>query len=89
MSDTYNSNSPNEVLPPGEVSCRISVPEVARRLHIGRLAVYKLLEEGVLPGIRLGRRWIITRHAYEQWERTCGMQVRAGLQQEAEVMVVN
>jgi hypothetical protein len=21
-----------------------------------------------LPGIRLGRRWIITRHAYEQWE---------------------
>jgi hypothetical protein len=28
-----------------------------------------------LPGIRLGRRWIITRHAYEQSERTCGMRV--------------
>jgi hypothetical protein len=32
-----------------------------------------MLEQGILPGIRLGRRWIITRHAYEQWERTCGM----------------
>jgi hypothetical protein len=26
------------------------------------------------------RRWIITRHAYEQWERTCGMRADAGLE---------
>lgn len=51
---------------------RMSVEEVARRLDIGRLAVYTMLEQGLLPGIRLGRRWIITRHAYEEWERTCG-----------------
>ncbi len=59
-------------MPSGETSSRVSVPEIARRLHIGRLAVYAMLEQGLLPGIRLGRRWIITRHAYEQWERTCG-----------------
>lgn len=66
---------------------RISVPEIAQRLEIGRLAVCAMLEQGIMPGIRLGRRWIITRHAYEQWERNCGM--RAGLQAEAEVTVLN
>jgi excisionase family DNA binding protein len=54
-------------------STRMTVPEIARRLNIGRLAVYEMLEKGMLPGIRVGRRWIITRYAYEQWERTCGM----------------
>jgi excisionase family DNA binding protein len=53
-------------------SSRISIPEIARRLSIGRLAVYAMLEQSILPGVRLGRRWIVTRHAYEHWERTCG-----------------
>ena len=53
-------------------SARMSVREVARRLDIGRLAVYAMLEQGIIPGIRLGHRWIITRCAYDQWERTCG-----------------
>jgi excisionase family DNA binding protein len=70
-------------------SDRISVPEIARRLEIGRLAVYALLEQGILPGIRLGRRWIITRSAYEQWERTCGTRARTGLHARPEVTVLN
>ena len=69
------------------LSNRISVPEIARRLEIGRLAVYTMLEQGVLPGIRLGRRWIITRQAYEQWERTCGMRRGPGLHARPEVTV--
>lgn len=56
---------------------RITVEEIASRLSIGRLAVYALLNRGEIPAIRLGRRWIVTRHAYEQWERTCGMNGRA------------
>ena len=67
---------------------RISVLEIARRLNIGRLAVYSMLEQGIMPGIKLGRRWIITRHAYEQWERTCGMR-GAGLPTQPEVTVLN
>ena len=55
------------------MTARMSVPEIARRLAIGRLAVYSMLERGILPGIRLGRRWIVTRHAFECWERTCGV----------------
>jgi excisionase family DNA binding protein len=50
---------------------RISVPEIAGRLSLGRMAVYQLLESRTIPAIRLGRRWIVTRYAYEQWEKTC------------------
>ena len=83
-----NSEQPSET-PTGRLSSRISVPEIAQRLEIGRLAVYSLLEQGIMPGIRLGRRWIITRHAYEQWERTCGMRAGAGLPTRPEVTVLN
>jgi excisionase family DNA binding protein len=51
---------------------RITIEEIADRLSIGRLAVYALLEQKEIPAIRLGRRWIVTRYAYENWERTCG-----------------
>ena len=67
---------------------RISAVEIAHRLNIGRQSVYSLLERGIIPGVRLGRRWIITRHAYEQWERSCGMQARAGLHAPPEVTVL-
>jgi hypothetical protein len=52
---------------------RILVPEIAGHLSIVRMAVYEMLELRIIPGIRLGRSWIITRHAYEQWEQTCGV----------------
>lgn len=51
---------------------RLPIPEIAERLGVGRLAVYTMLEQGIIPGIKLGRRWIVTQAAYEQWERTCG-----------------
>jgi excisionase family DNA binding protein len=53
-------------------SRRLSVPEIAERLGIGRMKVYAMLQQQILPAVRVGRHWIITRHAYEQWERTCG-----------------
>ena len=71
-----------EELLPEPRSSRISVPEIAHRLDIGRLAVYTMLEQGIMPGIRLGRRWIVTRYAFENWERTCGM--ATGLQRKSE-----
>jgi len=67
---------------------RISAVEIAHRLNIGRQAVYSLLERGIIPAVRLGRRWIITRHAYEQWERSCGMRARTGLHPPPEVTVL-
>jgi excisionase family DNA binding protein len=85
MSDS--ATDPNSAQSGEPRSNRISVEEIAGRLNIGRLAVYSMLEQGIMPGIRLGRRWIITRHAYDQWERTCGM--RTGLRAKAEVTVLN
>ena len=70
-------------------SSRISVLEIARRLSLGRLAVYAMLEQGIIPGVRLGRRWIITRDAYLTWERNCGLPAGAGLSRQPEVDVVN
>jgi excisionase family DNA binding protein len=57
---------------------RITIEEIADRLSIGRLAVYALLEQKEIPAIRLGRRWVVTRYAYENRERTCGTTPRAG-----------
>jgi excisionase family DNA binding protein len=51
----------------------MSIPEIAKRLSIGRMAVYAMLEQGIIPAIRLQRRWIVTRFAYEDWERRCGL----------------
>ena len=66
----------------------MAIPEIAARLAIGRLAVYEMLENGMLPGLRLGRRWIVTRHAFEQWERTCGVRPRLDFCRTPEVNVV-
>ena len=64
------------------MSSRMSIPEIANRLSVGRLAVYTMLEQGIIPAIRLGRRWIVTRHAFENWERPCG--IPTGLQGKTE-----
>lgn len=67
----------------------ITVVEIGRRLNVGRLAVYAMLEQRIIPGGRVGRRWIITRHAYEEWERTCRIRSGTGLNPQPEVMVLN
>jgi excisionase family DNA binding protein len=75
--------------PIAQLATRITVDEIASRVNLGRLAVYALLQQGAIPGIRLGRRWIITRHAYESRERTCGMRFASGFGSQPEVSVVN
>jgi excisionase family DNA binding protein len=67
----YQDQERNEV--PSSKKAAILVPEIAQRLGIGRLKVYAMLEDNIIPGIRVGRKWIVTRYAYERWERTCGM----------------
>jgi len=59
--------------PQTTTSSRMSIPEIAGRLGIGRVAVYTMFEQGLLPGIQIGCRWLVTRHAFESWERTCGL----------------
>jgi excisionase family DNA binding protein len=37
----------------------VSIPEVARRLDISRATAYRLVANGDLPSIRLGRRRVV------------------------------
>ena len=55
-------------------SSRMTVPEIAGRLAIGEMAVYRMLEEKIIPAVRVGKRWVITRKAFEKWEESCGLQ---------------
>ena len=50
----------------------ITVPEIADRLDVCEETVYALLKVQKIPNIRHGRRFIISRAAYEQWEAHIG-----------------
>ena len=52
MSNPFANSASRDL---GEASsARISVPEIAERLNVGRQAVYAMLERGIMPGIRAG-----------------------------------
>ena len=54
-------------------SSRVTVEEITRDLNLGRVRVYEMLERNIIPNIRVGRNYLVTRHAYEAWKNTCGM----------------
>ena len=56
------------------LSSRMTVPEIAGRLAVGQMAVYRMLEEKIIPAVRVGKRWVVTRKAFEKWEESCGLQ---------------
>ena len=60
------------ILENGRGSARITGSEICQRLALGERAVYALLDARIIPAIRVGKRWVIARYAYEQWEKTFG-----------------
>ena len=50
----------------------ITVPEISERLGICEETVYDMVRSQTIPNIRYGRRFIISRVAYERWEATIG-----------------
>lgn len=72
--------------PNGAPSVRILVPEICQRLQLSRRAVYALLEARMIPAMRMRTRWLIGRHAYEEWERNIGKHnTTAGRRQDHEM----
>ncbi len=55
------------------ISSRVTVDEIAHDLNLGRVRVYEMLNQHIIPNIRVGRSYLITRHAYEEWKKTCGV----------------
>jgi len=51
---------------------RITIKEIAKDLNVGLHSVYRMLDDRIIPGIKLGRGWLVTLHAYGEWKRTCG-----------------
>jgi excisionase family DNA binding protein len=50
----------------------ITIPEIADRLDVCEETVYDMLKHHEIPNIRHGRRFIVSRAAYEKWEATIG-----------------
>lgn len=44
----------------------LTVEEIAKRLRIGRNQAYEAVRSGVVPSIRLGRRILVPRVAFER-----------------------
>jgi len=52
----------------------IQPPEIAERLGLARITIYRMLGDGTIPAIRTpgGGKWIISRARYEKWEASFG-----------------
>ena len=60
----------------------ITVPEISERLGICEETVYDMVRNHVIPNIRHGHRFIISRVAYERWEATIGEQAPSSTTQQ-------
>lgn len=56
----------------GESNTTITIPEISRRLGLSEETVYDMLKAGDIPNIRRRRLFIVSRAAYDQWEKTIG-----------------
>jgi excisionase family DNA binding protein len=59
-------------LPATQTAVYGSVDELARELGISRASAYSGLREGVIPSIRLSKRFIIPRSAIQAWLQSAG-----------------
>jgi excisionase family DNA binding protein len=54
-----------------------SVDELATEIGISRQAAYGALRRGIIPHIRIGKRFILPRSAIAEWLRTAGNRAQA------------
>lgn len=59
---------------------RVTVEEITSDLGLGRVRVYQMLDLKIIPNIKVGQRYLVTRHAYEEWKKTCGLAAPIGAQ---------
>jgi excisionase family DNA binding protein len=63
---------PRPAVNPDTPAARYSIDEAAQVLDLSRKTVYDHLRSGALPGVKLGRLWILPKAAFDQWLRTAG-----------------
>ena len=57
----------SEVTSPADDKQVYSPEEVARLLGLHPNSVYMLLKSGELPGVKAGRKWLISKRRFETW----------------------
>lgn len=65
MLNTYYAHSPYITLTDDESSNLMSVLDMAAYLGIGRNLAYKLLNDGIIKGFRIGKHWKISKQAID------------------------
>lgn len=48
-----------------------TVRQVAWLLSLSRGGTYELVRSGVIPAVRLGKRWVIPKHRFHAWLDSC------------------
>lgn len=48
----------------------LTANEVSEYLRIPKSTVYKLVQEGKIPGFKVGRHWRFRREVFQQWIKT-------------------
>lgn len=66
MSDVHATESAPSTAAASERQT-FDIPEVARMLGCSRGSAYRWAREGKLPALRIGRRLVVPRHAFDQW----------------------
>lgn len=46
--------------------------DIAKLLHVGQSRVYEMLNQGIMPGLKLGRRWRVSTRKFFEWLETAG-----------------
>ena len=54
-------------------AARITVKEIVTDLDVSKTRVYEMLDKRIIPNIRVGKSFIVGRHAYEEWKKTIGL----------------
>jgi excisionase family DNA binding protein len=52
-----------------ELTTVLTIEDLAEYLKISKSTLYKLAQEGALPGQKVGRHWRFHREAVDQWLR--------------------
>jgi excisionase family DNA binding protein len=47
------------------LSSRMTVPEIAGRLAVGEMAVYRMLEAKIIPAVRVGKRKRLVNRSFQ------------------------
>jgi excisionase family DNA binding protein len=56
-------------MPTVQTTTVLSIDDLATYLKISKSTLYKLAQEGALPGQKVGRHWRFHRDAIDQWLR--------------------